>query len=199
MSKITLFLGSSSAAKSQAKALAVALKSEDVDFLLWWDGFTPGKTLLGELDSIRGKVDGAILLLSPESESTVRGKLVKIPNLNVLFEFGYFYGHFGPERVAILRYGEFYLPSDLDGYIHIYGSKSFKRSAAVKIGKRTITDFDRWVNSAHFEALAKAEQPIALAQTADEIAFADQDKQEKDRAAARYRASRKRSKNWRVP
>ena len=32
-----------------------------------------------------------------------------IPNLNVLFEFGYLYGFLGKEKVAMLRYGEFYL------------------------------------------------------------------------------------------
>jgi predicted nucleotide-binding protein len=143
--KVTLFIGSSSAAKSQAKAVVKALSSPTVQFLPWWDAFTPGRTLLEDLDAIRAKVGGAVLLFSPEAEATVRGKSVFTPNLNVLFEFGYFYGHFGKQKVVMLKYGEFYLPSDFGGYIHINGSRFFKRSAIVQVGKRTTTEFGTWV------------------------------------------------------
>lgn len=145
MPTTNIFLGSSSGAKSQAKAVAKALSGPTLNFLPWWDSFTPGRTLLEDLDSIRGKVDGALLVFSPESTTTIRKVDYEIPNLNVLFEFGYFYGHFGKEKVAMLKYGDFYLPSDLGGYVHISGSKHFKRGAAVAVGKRTTTEFTRWV------------------------------------------------------
>jgi predicted nucleotide-binding protein len=142
---VKIFIGSSSAAKSQAKVVVRTFASATVEFLPWWEAFTPGRTLLEDLDAIRGKVDGAFLLFSPEAGATVRGNAVFTPNLNVLFEFGYFYGYFGKQKVAMLKYGDFYLPSDLGGYIHINGSRFFKRSAAVQVGKRTRTEFDRWV------------------------------------------------------
>jgi predicted nucleotide-binding protein len=147
MPKTTLFIGSSSAAKSQAKAVVAKLKSPTVEFLPWWEAFTAGRTLLEDLDNIRAKVDGAILLFSPEAESTVRGNAVEIPNLNVLFEFGYFYGHFGKQKTAMLKYGDFYMPSDFGGYIHIFGSTFFKRSAVVQVGKRTEAEFGRWLSA----------------------------------------------------
>jgi len=128
MPKTTIFLGSSLAAKSQAKALVAKLSGPTLEFLPWWETFTPGRTLLEELDDVREQVDGALLLFSPESSTIIRKVDYDIPNLNVLFEFGYFYGHFGKEKVAMLKYGDFYLPSDLGGYIHIFGSKGFKRS-----------------------------------------------------------------------
>jgi predicted nucleotide-binding protein len=168
MTKTVLFLGSSSAAKSQAKAVATALTSENVEFLPWWEAFAPGRTLLQELDSIRGRVHGAVLLFSPEAETTVRGKQVHSPNLNVLFEFGYFYGHFGKEKVALLKYGDFYLPSDFGGYIHIAGSKYFKRSAQVKVSKRTVNEFDRWIRAATFPShtsVPPSEVPASSAST----------------------------------
>lgn len=145
MPKTTIFIGSSAAAKSQAKAVIRAFSSATVEFLPWWEAFTAGRTLLEDLDAVRGKVQGALLIFSPEAKSKVRGNPVMTPNLNVLFEFGYFYGHLGKQRVAMLKYGEFYLPSDLGGYIHINGSRFFKRSAAVKVGKRTTGEFNRWV------------------------------------------------------
>ena len=141
----TLFIGSSTAAKSQAKAVVKAFTGPTLKFLPWWDAFTAGRTLLEDLDNIRGKVAGAVLLFSPEATTRIRKKKTDVPNLNVLFEFGYFYGHFGKQKVAMLKYGDFYVPSDFGGYIHIFGSKSFRRAAAVKVGKRTRAEFTRWV------------------------------------------------------
>jgi len=74
MPKATLFIGSSAAAKSQAKAVVEKFKGPTIEFLLWWDAFTPGKILLEELDNIRDQVNGAILLFSPEAEATVSGQ-----------------------------------------------------------------------------------------------------------------------------
>jgi len=145
MPQTTIFLGCSSAAKSQAKAVVKAFQGPTLAFLPWWEAFTPGRTLLEDLDSIRGKVNGALLLFTPESTTHIRKKKYDVPNLNVLFEFGYFYGHFGKQKVAMLKYGSFYLPSDLGGYVHIFGSTFFKRSSVVKVGKRTTKEFGRWV------------------------------------------------------
>ncbi len=145
MPKVTIFIGSSNTAKSQAKAVVKAFSSATVELLFWWEAFTPGRTLLEVLDAIREKVHGALLIFSPEAEVTVRGNTVLTPNLNVLFEFGYFYGHFGKKKVAIIKYGNYYLPSDLGGYIHINGSRFFKRNAVVQVGKRTRAEFNKWV------------------------------------------------------
>jgi predicted nucleotide-binding protein len=144
--KTIIFIGSSSAAKSQAKAVVKAFSGPTLEFVPWWQAFTASRTLLEELDAIRAKVDGALLLFSPESTTKIRQRKYEVPNLNVLFEFGYFYGHFGKQKIAMLKYGDFYLPSDLGGYIHIFGSKSFRRGAVVKVGKRTTAEFDRWIS-----------------------------------------------------
>ncbi|MBE0528833.1 MAG: nucleotide-binding protein, partial [Thermoleophilia bacterium] len=85
MPKTVLFIGSSSAARSQAKAIVKAFTGPTLSFLPWWDAFTPGRTLLEELDAVRDQVQGALLLFSPESKSEIRGNEVDIPNLNVLF------------------------------------------------------------------------------------------------------------------
>lgn len=150
MPEITLFLASSSAARAQARAVSAALSTKSISFLPWWEAFTAGRTLLAELESLRGKVHGALLILSPESSTSIRGKTVDIPNLNVLFEFGFYLGAFPKERVAIVKYGEYYLPSDLGGYIHIAGSSSFRRGGATKVGKRAKEEFTRWTESPEF-------------------------------------------------
>lgn len=142
---LTVFLGSSGAAKSQARSVLKALESPAVKFIPWWDAFTAGRTLLEELDAIADKVDAALLVFSPEHDTTIRKNPVSVPNLNVLFEFGYFSGCLGRYRVAMLRYGDFYLPSDLGGNIYVTGSKTFRRGSGVPVGKRTKNDFDRWI------------------------------------------------------
>jgi predicted nucleotide-binding protein len=141
----TIFIGSSSAAKSQARAFVRHFTRPGLKFLPWWDAFTAGRTLLKDLDHIRGRVDAALLVFSPESATRIRNKRLAVPNLNVLFELGYFYGHFGEKKVAMVKYGDFYLPSDLGGYIHIAGSRAFRRGAAVPVGKRTEREFERWI------------------------------------------------------
>jgi predicted nucleotide-binding protein len=145
MPKTTIFIGSSAAARPQAKALARKLEGPGLAFLPWWEAFTAGRTLLEDLDEIKDRIDGAILVMSPESESTIRGNTVQIPNLNVLFELGFLAGHLGRRRVAMVRYGDFYLPSDLAGYVHITGSSVFRRAGTVRVGKRTVADFARWL------------------------------------------------------
>ena len=95
MPKTTIFIGSSAAARSQAKAFAHKFEGPTLTFLPWWEAFTAGRTLLEDLDEIKDRVDAAILLMSPESESTIRGNTVQIPNLNVLFELGFLSGHLG--------------------------------------------------------------------------------------------------------
>jgi predicted nucleotide-binding protein len=143
----TIFVGSSAAAKAQARALIRRFSSPKLRFLPWWDAFTAGRTLLEDLDHIRSRVDAALLVFSPESTTRIRNQRHAVPNLNVLFELGYFYGRLGEKRVAMVKYGEFYLPSDLGGYIHIAGSRSFRRGAAVPIGKRTEREFQRWIDA----------------------------------------------------
>jgi predicted nucleotide-binding protein len=143
----TIFLGSSAAANSQARAIVRRFTRPGLRFLPWWDAFTAGTTLLEDLDRIRGRVDAALLVFSPEFAGRIRNKRHAVPNLNVLFELGYFYGHFGGRRVAMIRYGEFYLPSDLAGYIHIAGSRTFRRGRAGPVGKRAEREFARWIGA----------------------------------------------------
>jgi predicted nucleotide-binding protein len=142
-----LFIGSSSAAKSQAKKLVQQLSSATVEFVPWWDSITPGQLLLDELDRIKSSVDGAVMVFTPESDAVIRGDTKSIPNLNVLFEFGYFLGAFERRKIAVVKYGDFYLPSDFGGYQWIHGSKGFRRGAVQAASNRTRNAFDRWIVS----------------------------------------------------
>jgi CRP/FNR family cyclic AMP-dependent transcriptional regulator len=140
-----IFLASSSAAKNQANTVIKAFSSSTLEFLPWWDAFTAGRTLLSELDAIKQQVDGALIIMSPEISATVRGNAVALPNQNVLFEFGYFFGFLGSQKVGVMKYGEVYLPSDLGGYIHISGSTFFQPNRVVQVGSKTNREFGKWI------------------------------------------------------
>jgi predicted nucleotide-binding protein len=147
MANVKIFVGSSLAAKNQAKLLIKDLQAATITFVPWWNAFMPARTLPEDLEAVAKKVDAAILVFSPDFRATVSGETVAIPNQNVVFEFGYLTGVLGRSKVAMACYGDFYLPSDLGGYIHISGSSFFKSSYAVPNSKKTKQDFQKWVSS----------------------------------------------------
>lgn len=145
MPKKIIFVGSSSEAKTQAKALIKDLASPTLEFLPWWEAFKPGQLLLNDLAEVRKKIYAALLVFTPDIPATVRGAQVALPNQNVLFELGYLYSALDSSRIALIKYGATYIPKDLDGYTHISGSKYFKPGASVVAGKKTTESFNKWV------------------------------------------------------
>ena len=115
MAPITVFVGSSSEAKPQAKVLIRDLASPAIRFLPWWDMFTPGHLLLNDLADVRGKASAALLLFTPDIPAKLRRSKAMLPNQNVLFELGYFFSAFDASQIALVRYGTTHIPKDLDG------------------------------------------------------------------------------------
>ena len=146
MTPITVFVGSSSEAKPQAKVLIRDLASPAIRFLPWWDTFTPGHLLLNDLADVRDKASAALLLFTPDIPAKLRRSKAMLPNQNVLFELGYFFSAFDASQIALVRYGATHIPKDLDGYTHIPGSRFFKPGASVVAGKKTRTSFSRWID-----------------------------------------------------
>jgi hypothetical protein len=142
-----VFVGSSSEAKATAKALIRDLANPKLNFRPWWDNVRPGRMFLSELEHMSKEASAALFLFTPDIDGWNRGKKTKYPNQNVLFELGYFLGHFRPDRIAIIRYGETEMPSDLSGHTHIKGSKFFKAKFPTTTGKATKKDFLKWVSA----------------------------------------------------
>ena len=145
MPKKKIFVGSSSEAKTQAKALIKDLTSPTIEFIPWWEAFTPGHLLLNDLAAVKKQVVAALLVFTPDIPATVRGAQVALPNQNVLFELGYFFSALDPSKIALIKYGATHIPKDLDGYTHIPGSTYFKPGASVVAGVKTTAAFNKWV------------------------------------------------------
>jgi len=142
-----VFVGSSSEAMATAKALIRDLANPKLNFRPWWDNVRPGRMFLSELEHMSKEASAALFLFTPDIDGYNRGKKAKYPNQNVLFELGYFFSCFRPDHIAIIRYGETEMPSDLSGYTHIKGSKFFKAKFPTITGKATKNDFLKWVSA----------------------------------------------------
>jgi predicted nucleotide-binding protein len=146
-----VFVASSKEAKALAKALIRDLANPLVEFVPWWEFVRPGRLFLSELEEVAASVTAALFVATPDISGTFRRKRVKLPNQNVLFELGYFFTVVKAERIAIIRYGDVLLPSDLLGYTHITGSKFFKAGASLTTGKATKAAFSKWVTALRVE------------------------------------------------
>ena len=74
-----------------------------------------GRTIIEKFESEAPSADFAFVLLTPDDIVEVRDERYAQARPNVIFELGWFYGHIGREKTCVLRKGDSYIPSDLDG------------------------------------------------------------------------------------
>lgn len=153
MAQKHIFVASSAEAIPYAKAFTAKCRNKKrIRYIKWWEHFRPARTLLEELDRFKNELHGALIFVTPDCELKFRKSTKQSPNLNVLFEFGYFMGKFPKENVAVVKYADAYLPSDLDGYIPIHGGYDFpkrKPKQAPPPSARTQSEFKRWLQNLH--------------------------------------------------
>lgn len=118
-----IFIGSSSEALPAARALKNALEVDPVVATLWNKNvFAVADTTIESLEkSITGS-DFAVLVISADDDVTSRGKKIKGPRDNVVFELGLFMGALGRTRTYILKpsHRPIKTPSDLLGITPVY-------------------------------------------------------------------------------
>lgn len=111
-----IFIGSSKEAIHQAGQVAALLDDiAGVKPLLWTEAFSIGDITFQGIEKVARRVAGAIFLATPDDDSFIRERQVKTPRANVLFEYGYLTSTLTRARVALCRYSNTELPSDLDG------------------------------------------------------------------------------------
>ncbi|MGD9874041.1 MAG: TIR domain-containing protein [Kiritimatiellia bacterium] len=151
MAQKHIFIASSAEAIPYAKSFVAKCRNKKrIRYIKWWEHFRPARTLLDELERFKAELHGALIFVTPDCELKFRRGKKYSPNLNVLFEFGYFMGRFPKENVAVVKYADTYMPSDLDGYIPIHGGDSYKKrlqGQAPPPSARTISEFRRWMNN----------------------------------------------------
>ena len=118
-----IFVGSSEEAAELAAKVASAVAALGMSPVVWNMGaFPAGQTLLERIENLPYEFDGVVLLATPDIRCIRRGKSFFAPALNVLFEYGYLSSQLTRRRVAICRFGETDMPSDLEGVKVIEGN-----------------------------------------------------------------------------
>ena len=144
-----IFVASADNAKAHAKKFIDGCKHDNVEFFPWWEYFSPGETLLETLNNASKEMDAAVIILTPDGmlQRGNQQNQILVPNQNILFEFGFFYGAKGKSRVAVVKYGAPNLPSDLGGYVHIPGSSSFTPNMCNNASAGTKAGFKKWIDT----------------------------------------------------
>lgn len=115
-----IFIGSSTEAEPYVKMLCPLLnQQEHIEALPWREAFDPSELTLAAIESVTRKVSGAILLASPDDTVSYRGKSIRVPRSNVIFELGLLSASFGRPNVALCKFSKVTLPTDLDSFTYI--------------------------------------------------------------------------------
>ena len=80
-----------------------------------------GRTIIEKFED-HAQAAFAVALLTPDDVGGLeseRGELNRRARQNVIFEFGYFVGRIGRERVCAITKGDVELPSDYDGVVYV--------------------------------------------------------------------------------
>ena len=117
----SIFVASSVEGQRYARMVSASISAQGAMALSWWDraAFPVGATLIESLFHLLDRVDGAVIVMTPDDATTRRGTSAFQPSQNTLLEYGLFAGRLGRSRVAVLLVGEPDRPTDLDGVLHL--------------------------------------------------------------------------------
>jgi CRP/FNR family transcriptional regulator, cyclic AMP receptor protein len=113
-----LFVGCSTEALDVAREVQAAFDHDPFVVEIWTDGiFNPSKTPIEDLTELIGRIDFAVILLTPDDKVRSRHSERFEPRDNVVFELGLAVGAIGRSRTVLLtpRGCKLRLPSDVLG------------------------------------------------------------------------------------
>jgi hypothetical protein len=115
-----IFVASSSEASAIAEAVAGFLNSlPGVRARPWYEVFKPGLLTYEVIEQEARRVAGAVFLATPDDNSHIRKRRVKVPRTNVMLELGYFSAILQRSSIALCKYDGVVLPTDLQGFTYV--------------------------------------------------------------------------------
>jgi len=133
-----IFLGYSSTSTATAKKLKQFLKTIGANVLDWQTDFTPGRTILQEIEEASARCSAGIFLFTEDDKIGNGGSKNKaVPRDNVVFEAGYFIASKGKDHVLVVREAKAKMPADLGGDIYA----SLPEKAKITPIKETVRRF----------------------------------------------------------
>jgi len=124
VTRIRLFIGSSTEALPIARAVKAALErqvsealKDNIEVDLWSEIFDPGQYTMESIEDTAQTCDFAVMIFAPDDVVMSRGVTKLAPRDNVLAELGLFIGYLGRDRAFLLLDADevVSLPSDLRG------------------------------------------------------------------------------------
>lgn len=107
-------------AEAKWRELQKLLKDEfDLETIVLKEEPGAGETLIQKFEKSARDCCYAFALLTPDDSVAKKGATYFQARPNVLFELGWFYGHFGADRVCIIKRANTQMPSDLGGVLNI--------------------------------------------------------------------------------
>ena len=149
MAKITrIFIGSSSEGLKVAKLIARVIEEtggDGMEPVIWnREAFVLGMTLLETIESLPLDYHGAVLVATPDKYSSRGNKTVWDPAPNVIFEYGYLAARLTRKRVAICKFGEAEIPSDLQG-LKVVEVKDYDYNKQSALPKTATMELRSWL------------------------------------------------------
>jgi hypothetical protein len=147
MSTITrIFIGSSSEALKEAMFLRTLINRQPgMEAIVWTgDAFVVGRTLLETIERLPFDYHGAVLLATPDVACKRNRNSFDAPVNNVVFEYGYLAARLSRDRVAICRFKNAEVPSDLGGMKLIQVNEYQKKNAS-RLPREAEAELLSWV------------------------------------------------------
>ncbi len=117
--KVFVVHGRDVAAKSEVARFLERLGLEPV---ILHEQANEGRTIIEKFEAHSNKTGYAVVILSPDDVGSLAGDQEKVSpraRQNVVFEWGYFIGKLGRDRVSALHFENVERPSDYDGVLYI--------------------------------------------------------------------------------
>jgi hypothetical protein len=158
---IRIFIGSSSESLEVAKLVASVIEEAGMEPIIWnRNAFVLGMTLLETIERLPFDYHGAVLLWTPD-RSSIRGEeTVWAPVPNVIFEYGYLAARLTRKRVAICRFENAEIPSDLHG-LKVVEVKNYdyKKDKPSSLPDEATTELSIWLK--HMPRLPARIPPVS--------------------------------------
>jgi Predicted nucleotide-binding protein containing TIR-like domain len=114
-----IFIASSQGSLPVALKIAKLLTLPGVNPRVWKDFFPPGYVTFEVLERQVKEISGAIIIAAPDDELQFNGSIARVPRPNVILELGFFAGILARHRIALCKFDEVQLPSDVAGVTYI--------------------------------------------------------------------------------
>lgn len=143
-----IFIGSSSEAIDQVDKIGDELdKILGIKTLRWYKEFPLGWLTYEVIEKVASRVAGAIFIATPDDPSIVKTIAVKVPRANVMLELGYFSALLERKGVALCKYDETTLPTDLQAFTYVPMGKFTDYAATGNIKPDSMEKLKNWTNT----------------------------------------------------